>query len=170
MKLFFATLETIGTWLLFIFPLYQAMLELDEQIQRVKIKEITTTKKINKIPKVSPYYWFWPPLKIRLEKKRMVRILKLYNTSNEHLELLSKMLDKATAWFYVSLGALFVAISTTYDLLNELRIMPNLLDFWVIIVVIMLMGIGIDRYRMSTYRLKKFTTQIKQNLDGKKHK
>ncbi|GAA3629110.1 hypothetical protein GCM10022297_04840 [Lactobacillus hamsteri] len=170
MHLAFSFLEAIGAWLLFIFPLYQAMLELDEQVEKVKNKEKNAIKKIKTIPKVAPLYWIWPPLKIKLEKKRMLKILSLYDISNDQLEIFSRLVDKATAWFYVALGALLVAIANTHEVFVELYPSLSLEIFWIIIIVITILGIMLDRYRMSDYRIKKFIYELKDTFNQTKKK
>ena len=153
--------ELIGAWLIFIFPLYQGMLELQEQIQHVKKLGISNSK----LPKVSIWYWIFPPLKIKLEKQRMFKLLSLRQTSTEELDLFLHFLDKATAWFYVALGGLLTAISVTYNTLEEFKIDLSPLVFWLLIILIIICTFISDNYRINSKRKQRIIQKIQDGMN-----
>ncbi|KRO00730.1 hypothetical protein [Companilactobacillus kimchiensis] len=154
--------ELIGAWLIFIFPLYQGMLELQEQIQSVKRNEI----KESTLPKISMWYWLFPPLKIRLEKQRMFKLLSQRHTSNTELEAFLHFLDKATAWFYVALGGLLTAISVTYGTLEQFKIELSPPIFWLLIIVIIICTFVSDNHRINSKRKQRIIQKIQNGMDN----
>lgn len=72
-------LEFGSAWLIFTFSLYQGLLELNEQLSVVREQKGQSEKK------VSPWLWLLPPLKVRNEKKRTLKILAENNVSRDQL-------------------------------------------------------------------------------------
>lgn len=116
-------LETLGAWLLFGAPLLQATTELHEEVagwEKIRSKH-AAAKKID-IGKVSFWWWLLPPLKVMFEKRRIRSIRKAYaeiKLSDETQERLYKYALKVNGWSGVTLGGWFVAISTTWELVNN---------------------------------------------------
>lgn len=147
----------IGMWCLFSFPLYQAFLELSAQAisfskqanQRVQVKEV---------PK---RYWLWPPLKIRKEKERALVLIKTMHLNETELKQLLVYLDKATAWFYVSLAGLFNGIYFTYDLYSSQSVVRSPWFFLAIVLFMVAICIGNVVYRLSEKRNRLKINQLK---------
>ncbi|WP_261370311.1 hypothetical protein [Weissella cibaria] len=70
-------LEFGSAWLIFTFSLYQGLLELNEQLSVVREQKGQSERK------VSPWLWLLPPLKVRNEKKRTLKILAENNVSRD---------------------------------------------------------------------------------------
>ncbi len=83
-------LEFGSAWLIFTFSLYQGLLELNEQLSVVREQKGQSERK------VSPWLWLLPPLKVRNEKKRTLKILDENNVSRDQLSKVIGFLDKAT--------------------------------------------------------------------------
>ena len=129
-------IETIGAWLLFGAPLLKATTELHEEVagwEKIRSKH-AATKKID-IGKVSFWWWLVPPLKVMFEKRRIRRIRKAYaaiKLSDETQESLYKYALKVKGWSGVTLGGWFVAISTTWTLVGNLKLS---LGAWIGLVI-----------------------------------
>ncbi|MGM0238290.1 hypothetical protein ID741_000882 [Enterococcus sp. AZ103] len=114
---------------------------------------------------MSPIYWILPPLKIHLEKQRSKQLLNAMKLSDEDTKKVWLFLDKATAWFYVSLAGFFNAIYFTYDLMNSF-FKRNFIPY-LIVVIILMSSLSILNvvYRTSSKRMQNkyetFSTKTK---------
>lgn len=158
MQLIFTLMPFLGDWLLFIFSMYQAGLELQSYEQFLN-KYRNYSIKLNK---VSPLYWILPPYKIYLEKKRATKILESIVKSQSQFNDIFNFLNKATAWWYVSIAGLLNAIYSTNELLDKLKIGTNPIIFLIIIIILFLFGLGQVKYRLSNQRKNKMYNQIKK--------
>ena len=126
----------LGSWLLVAGSIYQAALELrDEDVEIDRIRRISQNN--IHIKKVSNWWWFIPPVKIILERKKNEQYRKAYFdalTAEDSAAMLSFM-NKATAWLYVGLGGFLIAVKETYELDEYLHI--GLVVFFIAIVVLL---------------------------------
>ena len=83
-------LEFGSAWLIFTFSLYQGLLELNEQLSVVREQKGQSERK------VSPWLWLLPPLKVRNEKKRTLKILAENNVSRDQLSKVIGFLEPAS--------------------------------------------------------------------------
>lgn len=150
MELFVNLCGFIGVWLLFTFPMYQAFLELSDQA--IAFSKIVS-EKLAPVEKVSPVYWLIPPLKIRKEKQRALRIIRGLQLETNDLKKLLLYFDKATAWFYVALAGLLNGIYVTYELFGGVGLPRNPLPFFGTIVVVIIFCIGSVSHRLNTKRI-----------------
>lgn len=142
----------IGAWLLFAFPLYQAFLELS--LQAIEFTNTISNELLSK--KISPWWWLLPPIKIHKEKQRSIKIIRSIGLSQKTLHELWLFLDKATAWFYVSLAGLLNALSVTYELYLSYKYINNArLIFSLITLLLLFISIGNTAYRLSDSRIQK---------------
>lgn len=139
-----------GVWGLVSFPLYQAVLELSFNVFNF-VKKIPNNFKNTKI---SPLLWIIPPLKIYKEKQRVKEIFLSMDMSNEEIKKLWLFLDKATAWFYVSLAGLLNAIYFTYDLYSKYFEHLSIYYYLIVIVGMLVLSIVNVKYRVSKRRLE----------------
>lgn len=119
METFVAWCSFIGAWLLVAGSIYQAVLELkDEDIERGRIRD--RQHKVNPIPKVSAWWWFIPPVKFYLERRRSEAYRNAYlNTlTDEEIESLVSFINKSSAWIFVAGGGILIAIKETYELIR----------------------------------------------------
>lgn len=144
----------IGIWLLFSFPLYQGCMELTAQSIYFSTK-VTT---ILHVTKVSPWYWLFPPLKVYLEKKRVLQAIRLHDIEAKIAHKLILYFDKATAWFYVSLAGLLNGVYFTFDLGRTYGWLPSWT--WFLIGSTILIGILNVSYRLSPKRFEKKAQQL----------
>lgn len=143
-----ATLAFLGDWLLFIFPMYQGVLEISEQKKAMK----RFIKKGKKYPDVSPWYWLFPPYKIFLERRRMVHILEDSIDSEKNFFVMQPFMNKATAWFYVALAGLLNGIAATNELLEKFHLELPWPLFLLLIIMLIASGILQVLYRTSKRR------------------
>jgi len=107
----------IGAWLLVAGPIYQAAQELlDQDIERERIREAQHAIEVPR--RVSPLWWFLPPVKLYLEHRRSVAYRRRFIASllSEDVEAMISFMSKATAWLMVATGGLCLAIKETYEL------------------------------------------------------
>jgi len=157
MEVLINVLGFIGMWCLFSFPLYQAFLELSAQAISFS-RRANEMIQIKEIPK---RYWLWPPLKIRREKQRALMLIQAMRLDELELEQLLIYLDKATAWFYVSLAGLFNGIYFSYALFSMQSVVTSPLLFLGIILLMMIVCIGNVAYRLSEKRHHLKMNQLK---------
>ena len=125
----------IGAWSLFAGAIYQSALELrDQDIERDRIRGIMKT--VEQPREVSNLWWFFPPVKIYLERKRSLEYQKKYVSvlSLEDAEALLIFISKSIGWSMVGIGAFFVAVKETHELAEMYHI--GILVFWIIVVFI----------------------------------
>ncbi|MGG5318867.1 hypothetical protein [Enterococcus sp. AZ072] len=158
MALFINLLGFTGGWLLFIFPMYQAFLELSDQA-------ITFSKmvsgRLETVKKISPLYWVLPPLKIHKEKERALIIIREMKLEANDLKKLLLYFDKATAWFYVALAGLFNSIYVTYELFGKLHLPRSPLHFFITIIVLIVLSASSVRYRLDAKRIEQKISGIR---------
>ncbi|MBK0083328.1 hypothetical protein IAE51_05340 [Lactococcus sp. S64] len=159
-KNLYVVLSFIGTWMLYVFPLYQGTLEMSEQ-QRIIGK---FTNKDKKFLKISNCYWLLPFLKIHLEKKRAIKILKdSTNNERDYKELLS-FFDKSLVWIYVSLAGLLNGLVSTHELVEVFTIRSHTLFILGIDILMLLIGIVHAYYRVTDKRITRELVKIKKML------
>lgn len=140
----------IGDWLLFSFPLLQAALELSEQGNIIgQFKEVG-----RKYPKVSPWYWLLPPLKLYLERQRVKKIIHDQDFAGIDRKSLSSFSARGTAWFYVALAGACNGIGETRELLEHFHWYHSSLLFWSVNLFMILLGIAnvVTRIRITDER------------------
>jgi hypothetical protein len=128
----------IGAWFLFAGPIYQAALELsDQDIEMDRIHQ-ARAQVIHPAP-VSAYWWFLPPVKLYLERKRSNEYRRRFvrELAPEDVEAFFSLMNKATSWLMVGLGGLLIAVKETYEL-GEAYEAPHLLFFGIILVMILI--------------------------------
>ena len=157
MTIFLAITYFIGAWLIFVFSFYQGLSQMKQQINRVAEKYETTI--LTDYPRVSPWYWIFPPLKLYLERRRVFAIQSHTDMSEKNLKTVVHFLDTASAWFYVSLGGLFEAMPATYQLLRALPWKYHNWVFVIIVVTLYLVGLLSNIYRVSQVRDKRKVNQ-----------
>lgn len=150
MHLLTTCLAFVGDWFLFIYPVYQAGLELQDYRKFLaNYREISINVK-----KISPLWWLIPPYKIWLEKKRGTTILRqAVHDENEFHEAMN-FLNKATAWWYVALAGLLNSIQSSYELWELFEIKLNWIFFWLLILLLFFSGIMQVLYRLSDWRFQ----------------
>jgi len=117
METFILWVGFAGAWLLFAGPTYQAAVELQEEdLANDRIK--AAGENVAKPPRVSPWWWLLPPVKIYLEKKRSVAYQRMYIRAQlpQDAEAIIAFRNKAYGWMLVAVGGLCIAIKETYDL------------------------------------------------------
>jgi hypothetical protein len=113
-------LGTIGAWLLFAGPIYQAALEMrghDDASERIR----GAVSSVVPPPPVSWWWWLIPPAKIGLEWRRATRHRRAHMDalSVEDFESLLGFIHKATGWTLVGTGGLFMAIAQSYTFAQQ---------------------------------------------------
>lgn len=142
----------IAKWLLFIFPIYQGIIEF---LRRNNIIDFNETHS-SKYPKIPVWYWILPPLKIHLEKVRINKLLKDSHIKEADAENLYFISNKATAWFYISLAGLLEGIEATHSLLASFDIKLPIYSFILLICIIIILSIISIIYRLSDNRKNTF--------------
>ena len=136
MDSFILGLQTIGAWLLFGAPLLQAATELYEEVKGWEaIKNKHESSKRKDIGKIQFWWWLLPPLKIYLEKRRIQKIQKTYSDiklSDETRESLHKYALKVNGWSGVTIGGWLAAIGTTWQLVGNFELGP---EIWLGLVI-----------------------------------
>ncbi|MGM0238008.1 hypothetical protein [Enterococcus sp. AZ103] len=143
-----ALLAFLGDWLLFIFPMYQGVLEITEQKKALR----RFMKKGKKYPDISLWYWLLPPYKIFLERQRIKRILRDSIDSEKNFFVMQPFMNKATAWFFVAIAGLLNGIAATNDLLEQFKVELPWQLFILLILVLIVSGILQVIYRSSKRR------------------
>lgn len=148
-------LSFIGSWLLFAGPIYQAALELqDEDIEIDRIRAVGS--QIEKPVSTSVWWWFLPPVKMYLERKRkrayQIRYLKALST--EDVESLVSFRNKATAWLFVAIGGLCIACDQTYTLTEH----ENWNNIVLILLIIFMLLASIFNLIARIKRARKLTS------------
>jgi hypothetical protein len=131
MEFFVQLLSFAGAWLLFAGPLYQAAQELLERDLMIERERIEETKKNTPLPpQISPLWWFLPPVKFYLERRRSQQYRQMLFASlrSEEMEALVSFLNKANGWLMVAGGGLLVAMRETYEFCHMLAAAPVV--FW----------------------------------------
>ncbi|RRG18753.1 hypothetical protein D3P96_01860 [Weissella viridescens] len=130
MGVFGTTMVCIAEWLLFVFPLYQAYLELDEQrdllLSSIDFNEIRNHDFDNR--------------KIHLRDLNQLKTL-LTDEQKAALKAFNSLRNKAVAWFFVALAGYIKACSSTYEVMEHFSHHVNTRVF--ILVIVILTGLGL---------------------------
>ncbi|WP_394940172.1 hypothetical protein [Psychromicrobium sp. YIM B11713] len=150
MELFIAFVGFVGGWLLVAGPVFQAATELREH--EAAGKRFMPTQPMPDAPKrVSAWWWFLPPVKIILERRRGAEYRKFYFglLSADDARLMVSYINKATGWITVGAGAFLIAVKETFELTEELHT-PGWV-FWVIVVVppLLIISFTVSRVQRS---------------------
>lgn len=154
MAKFNALFAFVGIWMLYFFPLYQGALELSEPNRIIKKFQ----KEGKDYPKVSPWYWLLPPLKIKKEKERGIRILQ-DSIAKKEIDQLFRYFNKAVAWFYIAVAGVLNGVVATNDLFEAF----GQERFWLRLVIDLLLIMGgffHIRYRFDHRRKERIMTKI----------
>ena len=133
MELFIDFASFFGAWLLVAGPLYQASLELREQdIAFDRIHAVR--QKIPVPPKVSPWWWVLPPVKVYLEHRisQQYRDQFIRALEADDVEAIMNFKSKATGWVIVASGAALIAAKETYELWLHFHV--PVVSFWLTLV------------------------------------
>lgn len=110
-------LGSLGAWLLFAGPIYQAALELGER-RFVRAGFETTARTVPRPSPVSPWWWLLPPVAYIMHRRRdgdyQSRVMAAL-TPDQRVEVIGFM-NKATGWFIVGTGASMFALKETWEL------------------------------------------------------
>jgi hypothetical protein len=147
MEVVVVALGALGAWLLVAGPVFQAALELREQeLDHDAFDEALSA--VDPPRRLSAWWWLLPPVAYFLQRQRTQvhrnAVMKALNP--EQLEQTLTFLNKAGGWLLVGLGAFFIAVKETWELV-ELLHWPDWV-FWVLIVVMTLLAIGNTVARM----------------------
>jgi hypothetical protein len=137
MSIVIAACAFVGSWLLVAGPIWQAAIELrEEEIDREAIEAARSSA--YRAPSVSRWWWLLPPVAYvkRLRQSRANRRAFQEALPPEQLKQAVSFLNKANGWIVVALGALLLAVSETWNLV-ELTHLP----VWVFIVAIVVLPI-----------------------------
>ncbi|WP_125766754.1 hypothetical protein [Lapidilactobacillus wuchangensis] len=152
----FACFTFVGVWLLFVFPLYQGVLEVLEQQQIIS----RFTEANAKYPPVSPWYWLIPPLKVIKEKHRGIRILHDSIGSQEEYHQIFQFLNKAVAWCYIALAGMLNGFVATRELLRAFSWSVNPLSMVALNILIIALGMLYVYYRVNHHREQRMINKI----------
>jgi hypothetical protein len=117
MEIVIISLGSLGAWLLFAGPIYQAAIELSEQTSvREQFEEVS--KAVAQPERISAWWWMLPPvaylLHQRQQKDYQKRVMAEF-TDQQRVEVLGFM-SKATGWIIVAAGAFLIALKETWEL------------------------------------------------------
>jgi hypothetical protein len=135
-----------GAWLLFAGPVYQAVLELeDEAVEFDRIRALTTH--VPPMPRLSPWWWLLPPVGFLLDRRRRNRqqLAVVGLLSDEDYLALTGYVNKATGWVFVGLGGFLIAVKETYELTEGLD--WPVASFWLLVVLMVALSVGNARLR-----------------------
>lgn len=121
MHLFVLWCGFVGAWLLVAGAIYQAFLELrNDQMAEGRMAALTAAVPL--LPRVSPWWWLLPPVRLVLDTRRRNRIRETFLTSLSSLdrETLVTFISKARGWVIVATGGLLIAMEATYSLIEHL--------------------------------------------------
>ena len=155
----YAVLTFCGVWLLYVFPLYQGALELSEPNKMLKRFQ----KSGNKYPKVSPWYWLFPPLKIHKEKIRGIKMLRDNISSKKEMDRLFRYFNKAVAWYYIAIAGVLNGIVATHELFAVYSLQEHFISMIVFDCILILAGLYHVHYRLNDARKNRLLTKIFQS-------
>ncbi|MFD2253520.1 hypothetical protein ACFSJM_04060 [Lactococcus formosensis subsp. bovis] len=135
MDYFTSILEFFGAWFLFGAPLFQSVTELYEELDKREklIREIYSHNFEEHVKSISFWWWLFPPLKILLEKIEIKRIKKI---TDEYItqytrQKLHRLSVKVNGWSGVTIGAWFIALSTTWEFVKLVHL--SLFYWWMFV-------------------------------------
>jgi hypothetical protein len=154
METLFIWLGFIGSWFLFAGPIYQAVLELqDQDIEFDRLR--AAGAKVPRPAKLSGWFWIIFPVKLYVEYRRnkyqQQHILKLLDRND--IESLVSFRNKSTAWLFVALGGACIASKETYELAEHYELSGQVL----LLLIVVMIALSIINL---AYRLKR-STKIK---------
>ena len=155
----YAVFVFLGSWTLYIFPMYQGSLEISEQHK--VIDQLTNAEK--DYPQVPPWLWICPPLKLIKEKKRGIRILREHMTNEQDYHDLLVFSDKATTWLYISVAGLLNGLASTWELIKLVPVPERVLVSILIDVLFIVLGILHILFRRSEYREQRLVKKFNEN-------
>ncbi|EOT41137.1 MULTISPECIES: hypothetical protein [Enterococcus] len=156
---FYTILTFCGVWLLYIFPLYQGALELTEPNRLLKKFQKTG----DHYPKISPWYWLIPPLKIQKEKNRGIKILR-HNIKNEkEMDRLYRYFNKAVAWYYIAIAGVLNGIVATHEFFTVFFQNKYFLGMISVDILLIIAGFYHVHYRLKNTRKKRLMKKIFTN-------
>lgn len=161
MEHFIAIVSLMGDWLLYSFPLYQGLMELKDYQELMDDFD----KVGRKWKMVSPWWWLIPVIKIQMERRRGYKILReATKTMSERHQAIS-FIDKATAWYFVSLAGWFKMITSSYETLESYGVKDNI---WLLILLVVLMTTGGTfnaYYRIGAKRVREKEEELKPSSE-----
>ena len=109
----------LGAWLLVAGPLFQAAVELDVEGDR-RAGLTRATRAVGPQPPLSPWWWLLPPVAYVLQRRRQraYRQQVFEALTADEVEDFVEFGNVATGWAMVALGALFIAVKETYELVE----------------------------------------------------
>ncbi|MDF7627201.1 hypothetical protein PUF88_04670 [Lactobacillaceae bacterium L1_55_11] len=125
-----------GDWLLFVFPLMQGILELQDYSTVIDAFKVAGQD----VKKVSNWYWLFPPLKFHLERVRLHKISRSQPVSRVDRQDLMKFEMKAMAWFFVALTGIFKGVGATSEIIDHFDWPNPVFWFWVLNFVFIFVG------------------------------
>lgn len=157
MAYFIAFVSLLSDWLLFSFPLYQGLMELNDYQELLEdFDEISKKWKM-----VSPWWWLIPVVKIQKERTRGYRILREATKSKSERHRALSFIDKATAWYFVALAGWLKMIQSSYEVLEVFDAEE---DPWLLLVIVVLLtavGLFNAYYRIGKKRLSRKEEELK---------
>ena len=125
----------VGAWLLVAGPLFQAAVELGEQ-EEARGGLTEAAARVGPQPRLSPWWWLLPPVAyvLQVRRQRDYRQQLMEALTRDQVENFVAYANVSTGWAMVALGALFIAVKETYEVV-ELREWPG----WVFATLLVVM-------------------------------
>jgi hypothetical protein len=136
-----------GAWLLVAGPLFQAAVELrDEVLDREQFEQLKTD--LPPRERISGWWWLLPPVAYYKNRTRNDRYQKAMMAAlpRSAREQFVGFMNKATGWFTVAAGAFLIALKETWELV-ELYELPVAI-YWVAVVLLTVAAIANTVTRM----------------------
>jgi hypothetical protein len=130
-----------GGWLLFAGPVYQAVLELQEEEEaRDRMRRLLDG--LDPPPTVSNWWWLLPPVAIVLRSRRRGDYQRtvVATMSPDDLEVITHYIAVARGWMLVAAGAWLIALKETYELVEHHE--WSLVVYWVLVAVVTAFVVG----------------------------
>ncbi len=131
----------LGGWLLVIGPLWQAVIELEEQeLDQEVFEQVRQQTEVR--PRSSAWWWLLPPVAWAKEMRRSGENRRAFQAAlpPEQLKQSVSFLNKANGWFIVAVGAYLFAVKETWELVEVLG--WPVWVFWVLVVVLPILAIA----------------------------
>lgn len=96
-------------------------------------------------------YWYFPPLKVGLEKKRMERILHDITVNTNDFDQLFGLSTRAIAWAYIAVAEIFISMIATNEVLDLLNIKVSTLLFLGFNLLLIVFSILVVVFRTSDF-------------------
>lgn len=159
MDIFIDFFEVLGEWLLFTFPIYQGLIELYDYEHF--LEDFSQSSQLS--GEISPWYWLLPPVKIYLEKQRALKILKrVINGDENQFRIVISFLDKATAWYFVSLGGWLNFVSAFYSWSEHLHWQHGEIIVLILVLCSTATGIYLPIYRVGAHHQKVILEKLRR--------